>query len=141
MTVGSLLDTSVWSRLRQPAVSQVVVPLLRDGTSWTCALVELELGVAARTASDHEQLVRRMSLLPRAGVDHRVLDRAREVQGLLVRTGQHREVGLPDLLIAACAEVAGLEILHYDHDYELIATVTGQPHRWALPRGTLDQPA
>lgn len=63
------------------------------------------------------------------------------MQSRLVRTGHHRGVGLPDLLIAACAELADLEVLHYDQDHALIAAVTGQAHRWVLPPGTLDGPA
>lgn len=42
-----------------------------------------------------------------------------------------------DLLIAACAEEAGLPLLHYDHDYDLIAGVTGQRCTWLLPTGSL----
>ena len=34
---------------------------------------------------------------------------------------------MPDLLIAAVAELAGLTVLHLDEDFELIAEVTGQP--------------
>jgi predicted nucleic acid-binding protein len=34
---------------------------------------------------------------------------------------------VPDLLIAATAELAGLIVLHLDKDFELIADVTGQP--------------
>ena len=32
-----------------------------------------------------------------------------------------------DLLIAACAELTRLTVLHVDKDFELIAEVTGQP--------------
>ena len=49
----------------------------------------------------------------------------------------HREVGLPDLLIAAAAELAELPVLHYDRDFELIAAVTGQPVRAIAPLGSL----
>jgi hypothetical protein len=34
---------------------------------------------------------------------------------------------VPDLLIAAIAEHAGLTVLHHDKDFDLIAGVTGQP--------------
>jgi hypothetical protein len=33
---------------------------------------------------------------------------------------------VPDLLIAATAELAGLAVLHHDEDYDIIADVTGQ---------------
>lgn len=35
---------------------------------------------------------------------------------------------IPDLLIAATAELAGLVVLHDDKDFALIAGITGQPH-------------
>lgn len=56
-----------------------------------------------------------------------VEDRAVEVQMLLDDRGRHRAPAVPDLLVAAAAERAGLTILHLDIDYDLIAAVTGQP--------------
>jgi predicted nucleic acid-binding protein len=53
-------------------------------------------------------------------------DRASEVQLLLADQGRHRAPSLPDLLIAAAAELTGLTVLHVDKDFELIASVTGQ---------------
>jgi predicted nucleic acid-binding protein len=41
-------------------------------------------------------------------------------------------------LIAGIAEQHGAVILHYDTDFEHIASVTGQPHLWVAPRGSLD---
>ena len=54
-------------------------------------------------------------------------DRAVEVLTLLGDRGQHRAPSIPNLIIAATAELAGLTILHVDKDFELIAQVTGQP--------------
>jgi predicted nucleic acid-binding protein len=45
-------------------------------------------------------------------------------------------VPLPDLLVAACAERAGLTVLHYDADYDRIAKLTGQRVQWIVPRRT-----
>ncbi len=53
-------------------------------------------------------------------------DRAVEVVALLADRGYHRAPGIPDLLIAAIAESAGLVVLHDDKDFELIAEITGQ---------------
>jgi len=36
------------------------------------------------------------------------------------------EPSVPDVLIAATAELAGLTVLHLDRDFDLIVTVTGQ---------------
>jgi predicted nucleic acid-binding protein len=62
---------------------------------------------------------------------------AREVQAALVERGQHRAVSIPDLLIAATAEIEGLTVLHYHADFDLIAAITGQPCEWIAERGTI----
>lgn len=54
-------------------------------------------------------------------------DRAIEVQAILADRGHHRAASIPDLLIAAIAELAQLTVLHVGKDYELIADITGQP--------------
>lgn len=53
-------------------------------------------------------------------------DRAVAVQATLADHGQHRAPSLPDLLVAATAELADLIDLHLDEDFELIAEITGQ---------------
>lgn len=45
---------------------------------------------------------------------------------------------IPDLLIAAVAQATGLTVFHYDHDYDLIAEVTGQDTKWVVPADTVD---
>ncbi|WP_370327230.1 PIN domain-containing protein, partial [Euzebya sp.] len=54
-------------------------------------------------------------------------ERAEQVQALLADRGHHRAPSIPDLLIAATAELTGLTILHLDKDFELIAEITAQP--------------
>jgi predicted nucleic acid-binding protein len=68
----------------------------------------------------------------------RAEQRAREVQVELIRRGQHRAVSIPDLLVAAVAEIERLSVLHYDADFDLVAGITGQPVEWLLPRGSVD---
>jgi predicted nucleic acid-binding protein len=45
---------------------------------------------------------------------------------LLSDRGYHRGLSIPDLLIAAIAESAGLVVLHDDRHFELIAELSGQ---------------
>ena len=52
--------------------------------------------------------------------------RAIEIQMLLADRGQHRAPSIPDLLIAATAELAKLTVLHADKDFDLIAAITNQ---------------
>lgn len=44
---------------------------------------------------------------------------------------------MPDVMVAVAAERAGLTVLHYDKDFDLIAGVTGQPCKWVAPKGSL----
>jgi predicted nucleic acid-binding protein len=54
-------------------------------------------------------------------------DRAIEVLCLLAERGQHRAPSIPDIFVAATAELAGLTVLHTDKDFDLIADITHQP--------------
>jgi predicted nucleic acid-binding protein len=56
-------------------------------------------------------------------------ERADEVQQALTETGRHRSAGPVDLLIAATAERERLIVLTDDRDFEVVASVTGQPVR------------
>ncbi|MFI7061598.1 PIN domain-containing protein [Kribbella sp. NPDC050124] len=81
---------------------------------------------------------RRRSLYVTLPITESVADRAREVQLRMALRGKHRAAGVVDVLTAAVAEQHGAVILHYDTDFEHIAAVTGQPHLWVVPRGSLD---
>ena len=74
---------------------------------------------------------------PFVGMNQPVLDRAVAVQDALTERSQHRGAKIADLLIAAAAEAAGLVVLHYDHDFDLIAEITGQPMEWIVPAGAV----
>lgn len=41
------------------------------------------------------------------------------------------------LLIAAAAAASGVQLLHYDRDYERIAAVSELDQRWLVPDGAL----
>lgn len=70
-------------------------------------------------------------------MDQRVLSRAPEVQDELAAQSRHRGAKIADLLVAAAAEAAGLMVLHDDHDFDVIAGVTGQPVEWIVDAGTV----
>jgi predicted nucleic acid-binding protein len=89
----------------------------------------LEFGYSARSGDELRSSEHRAPLdaMPVEYLTPRAEDRAVEVQMLLADRGQHRAVAIPDLLIAALAELAGLTVLHRDHDFDLVAAITGQP--------------
>ena len=133
-----LADKSALTRSEtRPEVREVVEPLLLAGRIATCGIVDLELLFSAPDPATYAELARVLRALPRVPVTDAAVDRALEVQGLLAARSQHRAVPLPDLLIAACAERAGLTVLHYDADFDRIAAVTDQPMQWVVARGTV----
>lgn len=138
MAVGLLwlADKSALVRLRHQPVADRLGPLLINGLVATSPIIDLEVLYSARSPADYEAILAERRSLPSYPVDRTVTDRAIEVQHRLARLGRHR-VALPDLLIAAVAEVNGLTVIHYDRDYDRIAEVTLQPCEWVVPPGSI----
>jgi predicted nucleic acid-binding protein len=132
-----LVDTSVLTRLRVPAVRAVLGPLTSAGRVARAGISDLEIGYSARSAADWDALHEASKVFSLIETDARHLQRARQVQRVLASRSQ-RGRKIPDLLIAAAAEEAGLVVLHYDADFDRIATATGQPCEWVVPAGTID---
>jgi predicted nucleic acid-binding protein len=133
-----LADKSALTRSdTRPEVREVIEPLLLAGRIATCGIVDLELLYSAPSPTTYHELAEALRAMPRVPVTDTAVNRALEVQSLLAHRAQHRSVPLPDLLIAACAEAAGLTVLHYDADFERIAELTGQPAQWVVPRGSV----
>lgn len=133
-----LIDTSALLRLEIAVEAgewtrRVERGLVRIGT-----VTKLEIGYSTRSAGEHRGTLERspLSAMPVEYLTVAAEDRAIEVQRALAQAGRHRAPSVPDLLLAATAEVAGLTILHVDKDFDLIAEVTGQP----VERLTLEPP-
>ncbi|MBV9026109.1 MAG: PIN domain-containing protein, partial [Streptomycetaceae bacterium] len=58
---------------------------------------------------------------------------------IALERGFHRALSMADLLIAATAERHQATVLHYDGDFDMIASITGQPTQWVVPPGTADR--
>ena len=131
-----LLDTSVLIRLHAPSVLQRIEEVDNDGLART-TMTDLEIGFSARNAAEWDRLVVALGAFRQLDVEAHHFDRARQVQRKLAAEGlKGRKV--PDLLIAAVAEAESLSVLHYDADFDYIATVTGQPTQWIVERGSID---
>jgi predicted nucleic acid-binding protein len=118
-------------------VREALEPLLLAGEVATCGIVDLELLFSATSRATYRALSEALRGMPRAAMDEGCIRRALEVQSMLAERSQHRAVPLPNLLVAACAERAGLSVLHYDTDFERIAKLTGQATQWVVPRGSV----
>ena len=133
-----MVDKSALARMAAPEVEARLRPLIEEGEVATCAVVELEVLYSAKTHRDLVAARRRRELAyERVELDEAIFERALDVQELLAEQGHHR-VAIPDLIIAAAAESAGLRVLHYDRDFDTIAAVTGQGVDWVVPRGSVD---
>ncbi len=125
-----LIDTSGLFRILQVKLRQAWSDQLAAGVIATCPVVELEFLYSARSLADRLEKQRLLrDLFGWVPMDERACERAEEVQQLLTEAGLHRSAGPVDLLIAATGERARLTVLCDDHDYEVVASVTGQPVR------------
>lgn len=130
-------DTSALARITQPKIADRLRPLLESGLVARCTPTDLEAGFSSVSPPSHRKMRHSRSAWPFVAMDQLVLDRAVEVQDELAGRSQQRGAKIADLLIAAAAESAGLVVLHYDHDFDLIAGISGQPTEWIVPVGTV----
>ncbi|MBT8191909.1 MAG: VapC toxin family PIN domain ribonuclease [Acidimicrobiia bacterium] len=130
-------DTSALARLSQPHVADRLLPLLEAGLVARCTPTDLEAGFSSVSPGSHRAMRELRSAWPFVSMDQSVLNRATEVQDVLAAHSRQRAVKIADLLIAAAAESVELVVLHYDHDFDLIADVTGQPTEWIVDAGTV----
>jgi predicted nucleic acid-binding protein len=132
-----LIDKSALARMPLEAVQSRLGPIIESGEAATCAIIDLEVLFSTRNHAEHERVRQRRSFAYQSvPITEEILRRAIKIQSELARTGRHR-VPIPDLIIAAAAEAAGLTLLHYDRDYDLIAEITHQPVEWVVERGSL----
>lgn len=124
-----LIDKSAIARLHLAPNASEWAGRIERGLVRICTVTRLEVGYSARSASDHRSLLAEPPLasMPVEYLTPTIEDRAVELQSVLAERGQHRTPSIPDLLVAATAELSELTVLHVDRDFDLIAEVTGQP--------------
>jgi predicted nucleic acid-binding protein len=133
-----LADTSVYVLQRRfPEVRQRFEALLTAGRLAACQMTALEYLNNAPDPKGYEVLWGALHGHRWIDVTTSAVDRALDVHRMLAATSQHRHFRLPDLIIAATAELHGATVLHYDADYDRIAAMTGQPTEWVAAKGSL----
>ena len=132
-----LVDSSVLKRLGREEVRAVIEPLAVGGQLGRPRICDLEIGYSARNADEWDRLIGALDELDAVETTAAHLRRALQVQRLLAQRSQ-RGRKIPDLLVAAAAEELDICVLHYDADFDLIATVTGQRCEWVVPAGTVE---
>jgi predicted nucleic acid-binding protein len=122
-----LIDNSAWARLASErldaARAETVAEWMGDLQLATCLPFLLEAGYSARSGRERLAMMADLAKLPRVAIDKDIEVAALDTQRELADIGHHR---LPptDVTIAACAHVAGMGVLHYDSDYDLIVKHT-----------------
>lgn len=124
-----LIDKSALVRLAASPDAGQWADRIERGLVRITTVTRLEVGYSARTGPDLRAGLRRppLSSVPVEYLTPAIEDRAVEVLTLLADRGQHPAPSIPDLFIAATAELAGLVVLHLDKDFDVIADITGQP--------------
>lgn len=124
-----LIDKSAIARLHATSNASEWADRIERGLVRISTVTLLEVGYSARSGADHHAVMTGppIASMPVEYLTPRIEDRALELQSVLATKGHHRAPSIPDLLIAATAELAELTVLHLDKDYELIAEITGQP--------------
>jgi predicted nucleic acid-binding protein len=124
-----LIDRSALVRLAASPDAAQWAARIERGLVRITTVTRLEVGYSASSGEELREALRRppLAAMPVEYQTPAIEDRAVEVLSLLADRGQHRTPSIPDLVIAATAELAGLTILHLDKDFEVIAAITGQP--------------
>jgi predicted nucleic acid-binding protein len=124
-----LIDKSALVRLATSPDAGEWASRIQRGLVRISTVTRLEVGFSARSADDLRTSIDQPPLasMPTEYMTPGIEARAVAVQLALADRSQHRAPSVPDLLIAATAELSQLTVLHVDKDFELIADMTGQP--------------
>ena len=134
-----LIDKSALARWTKPNVKEVLRPLHDRYLLTVCQPTEYEMIYSARSCSEATQINTWLYAFDYLYSGDDTFSRALEVQRHALNVGFHRALSLPDLLVAATAALNRLTVLHYDGDFDTIASLTGQPTEWVVPPGTADR--
>lgn len=140
LPAAHLADTGVWLWIRDrrfPELRRWFTEELEAGRILVAAPVCLELVRGAPNPAAAVATARRLEALPQVPCGDRAWDQARRLQLALAERGDHRRVPVVDLVLAAACEQAGVGLLHYDADFERIASVSELEQRRLAPPGAL----
>ncbi|MFD6323076.1 PIN domain nuclease [Streptomyces sp. NPDC058442] len=134
-----LIDKSALARWTKPGVRKVLKPLHERYLLAVCQPTEYEMIHSARDSSEATRISTWLRAFDYLHSTDDAFIRVLEVQRHALNAGFHRALSLPDLLIAATAELNRLTVLHYDGDFDMISSLTSQPTEWVVPPGSADR--
>jgi predicted nucleic acid-binding protein len=127
--VSWLIDKSALVRLAASPDAAEWAERIERGLVRITTVTRLEVGYSARSGPNLRAGLQQppLSSMPVEYLTPAIENRAVEILTLLADRGQHHAPSVPDLIIAATAELARLTVLHLDKDFDVIAEITGQP--------------
>lgn len=129
MSTAWLIDKSALLRLASSPDAETWAARIERGLVRISTLTRLEVGFSTRSVEDLHRTFGEAPLasMPVEYLTPLIEDRAVMIQHVFAARGEHRAPSIPDLLIAATAELTQLTVLHLDKDFELITRLTVQP--------------
>lgn len=134
-----IADTSAWAHAAHARVRKRWSEALRNGQILSSPIVRLELLYSTRDGDAFDRLAGDLAQLRDVPLTRSVTNAAQQAFRELAHVSPlyHRSVKIPDLLVAAAAQDAGVGVLHYDEDFDALATVLEFESRWIATRGSL----
>jgi predicted nucleic acid-binding protein len=112
-----LIDKSAWVRADLDDIERYGEPCL-------CALTRLEILYSTVSPTDFAAQHETLALFRDLRIDAQTIAAAESGQRELATRSQHR-ISLPDLILGACAQQHGADILHVDRHFETLAAIFG----------------
>jgi predicted nucleic acid-binding protein len=128
-----LADTSAWMQARRDAkVRELLLEAIERGDVRWCWPVRYELMVDARGADGVAAAERTLESLQEVPVDRSVQRAVLATMRELAAGGSHgaHRFPLTDLTVAAAAQHAGIDILHFDQHLERLGDHLGVVSHW-----------
>lgn len=128
-----LADTSAWMQSRRDAKTRdLLLGAIERGEVRWCWPVRYELMVDARGANGIAAVERTLDSLREVPVDRSVQRAVLATMRELAADGSHgaHRFPLTDLTVAAAAQNAGIDILHFDQHLERLAEHLGVDSHW-----------
>jgi predicted nucleic acid-binding protein len=134
-----IADTSAWAHSDHPQVRAEWDAAIPNGQIATTPIVAIEVLRSARNGTEFDTAEAQLAELRDVAMTRSVTTAAlRAFRELAHRQPLfHRSVTNEDLLIAAAAQDAAVGVLHYDADFDTLATVLSFESRWIAPAGSL----
>jgi predicted nucleic acid-binding protein len=131
-----LADTSAWMQARRdPKARRLLLDASGRGDVCWCWPVRYELTIDARKAEGIAAVERTLEGLREIAVDRTVQRTVLAMMRELAAAGSHgaHRYPLTDLTVAAAAQVAGVEVLHFDQHLERLGSRFGVDQFWISP--------